>query len=80
MLVLTRKKGESIILGDDIEITVIDVEGDQIKLGITAPKYVDIHRKEIYMLIKNENELAAKRNVSIIDFQKFLQKKNNRDT
>ena len=48
MLVLTRKAGESIIIGDGIEITVIETKGDQIKLGIKAPKEVDIHRKEIY--------------------------------
>lgn len=48
MLVLTRKAGESIVIGDNIEITVIETKGDQIKLGIKAPKDIDIHRKEIY--------------------------------
>ncbi len=52
MLVLTRKAGESIIIGDNIEITVIETKGDQIKLGIKAPKDVDIHRKEIYETIE----------------------------
>ncbi|WP_203363289.1 carbon storage regulator CsrA [Bacillus sp. REN10] len=59
MLVLTRKTGEAIQIGDDIEITVISVKGDQIKLGINAPKHVDIHRKEVYLAIQEENESAS---------------------
>jgi carbon storage regulator len=60
MLVLTRKTGEAIQIGDDIEITVLSVKGDQIKLGINAPKNVEIHRKEIYVSIQEENEQASK--------------------
>jgi carbon storage regulator len=60
MLVLTRKTGEVIQIGDDIEITVLSVKGDQIKLGINAPKNVEIHRKEIYVSIQEENEQASK--------------------
>ena len=60
MLVLTRKTGESIQIGDDIELTVISVKGDQVKLGINAPKNVDIHRKEIYLSIQEENTEASK--------------------
>lgn len=59
MLALTRKVGESIVIGDNIEITVIQVTGDQIKLGIDAPRSVSIHRKEIYLQIQNENKAAA---------------------
>ena len=59
MLVLTRKAGESIIIGDGIEITVIETKGDQIKLGIKAPKEVDIHRKEIYESIQQANKQAV---------------------
>ncbi|OCA89024.1 carbon storage regulator CsrA [Pseudobacillus wudalianchiensis] len=59
MLVLTRKTGEAIQIGDDIEITVVSVKGDQIKLGINAPKNVDIHRKEVYLAIQEENEKAS---------------------
>lgn len=59
MLVLTRKKNQSIQIGDDIEITVLGIEGDQIKLGINAPKSVDIYRKEIYVDIKEQNNAAA---------------------
>jgi carbon storage regulator len=59
MLVLTRKQNESIQIGDDIEIKVLDMDGDQIKLGIAAPKSVEIHRKEIYLDIKRQNNEAA---------------------
>jgi len=60
MLVLTRKINESIMLGDDIEITVLEVKGEQIKLGISAPKEISIYRKEVYLTIKEENAKAAK--------------------
>lgn len=60
MLVLTRKLGESIRIGDDIEILVVSVKGDQIKLGINAPKNIEIHRKEVYLEIQKENENASK--------------------
>ncbi len=56
MLVLTRKLNETIKIGDEIEVTVLAVNGDQVKLGIQAPKSVDIHRQEIYEEIRNENK------------------------
>ncbi|MGD7023341.1 carbon storage regulator CsrA [Rossellomorea vietnamensis] len=59
MLVLTRKTGEAIKIGDDIEITVLSIKGDQIKLGIEAPKNIDIHRKEIYLSTQDENVEAS---------------------
>ncbi|KWX73792.1 carbon storage regulator [Paenibacillus riograndensis] len=59
MLVLTRKKGESIVIQNDIVITVLSVEGDVIKLGISAPKEVDIYRKEIFEAIQKNNQNAA---------------------
>jgi len=59
MLVLSRKQNEAIQINDDIEIIVLAIEGDQIKLGINAPKSVDIHRKEVYADIQKENNLAA---------------------
>lgn len=62
MLVLSRKTGESIMLGDDIEIVVLSVDKDTVKLGITAPKSVGIYRKEIYLDIKESN-LEASRSV-----------------
>jgi carbon storage regulator len=60
MLVLTRKTNESIIIGDAIEITVVAVEGDQVKLGITAPRQVPVHRREVYDQIKQANEEAVR--------------------
>ncbi len=58
MLVLARKINESIMIGDDIEVVVIDIKGDQVKLGIRAPKKVTVHRKEIYEEIQQENIAA----------------------
>lgn len=59
MLVLTRKLKEAIQIGDDIEITVLAIQGDQVKLGINAPKSIDIHRKEVYLAIQAENNAAS---------------------
>ncbi|MGY0693532.1 carbon storage regulator CsrA [Virgibacillus sp. FSP13] len=59
MLVLTRKRNEAIQIGDDIEINVLEIDGDQIKLGIAAPKSVEIHRKEVYLDIQKQNDEAA---------------------
>ena len=60
MLALTRKKGESIIIGDDIEVLVIGIQGEQVKLGIVAPRSVSVHRKEIFEQIQMENMEAVK--------------------
>ncbi|WP_430488968.1 carbon storage regulator CsrA [Rossellomorea marisflavi] len=60
MLVLTRKTGESIQIADNIEIKVVSIQGDQIKLGIDAPKHIDIHRKEVYLSIQEQNTEASK--------------------
>lgn len=59
MLVLARKVNESIMIGDDVELIVIDIKGDQVKLGIKAPKKVTVHRKEIYDEIQQENIAAV---------------------
>lgn len=58
MLVLARRLNESIMIGDEIEVVVIDIKGDQVKLGIRAPKRVTVHRKEIYEEIRKENIAA----------------------
>lgn len=58
MLALTRKKGDSIMISDNIEIIILEVQGDQVKLGINAPRSVTIHRKEIYEQIQQENKTA----------------------
>ena len=60
MLILTRKLGESITIGDEIKITVVDFQGKQIKLGIIAPKHIKVHREEIFEKIQEENKKAAK--------------------
>jgi carbon storage regulator len=59
MLALSRKVNESIMIGNDIEITVLEVKGDQIKIGISAPKSIPIYRKEIYLQIQESNKEAA---------------------
>lgn len=59
MLVLTRKLGESVTIGDDIKISVIDIKGRQVRLGIEAPKNMTIHREEVYAKIQEENQRAA---------------------
>lgn len=59
MLALSRKAGESIVIGNDIEITVLEVKGDQVKIGINAPKSIPVYRKEIYLQIKESNKEAA---------------------
>ncbi|GGB55342.1 carbon storage regulator CsrA [Virgibacillus dakarensis] len=59
MLVLTRKKNEAIQIGESIEVKVLEIDGDQVKLGIHAPKSVDIHRSEIYLDIQRQNNEAA---------------------
>ena len=59
MLALARKVNESIMIGNDIEITVLEIKGDQIKLGVKAPKSVPIYRKELYVQIQEENKQAG---------------------
>jgi len=70
MLALSRKKDEAIVINNDIEITVIEVKGDQVKLGISAPKSVPIYRKEVYIQIQEANKEAS--NISAIDALKNL--------
>ena len=56
MLVLSRQKDESIMIGDEVEITIVDVRGDKVRLGINAPRNIAVHRKEIYLAIQKEKE------------------------
>jgi len=62
MLALTRKPGESIMIGDDVKITILERQGNEIKLGISAPKHVAVHREEIYNKIKTELSKGKKGN------------------
>ncbi|MDQ0482220.1 carbon storage regulator CsrA [Guptibacillus hwajinpoensis] len=71
MLVLGRKKGESIVINDEIELKIISVEGDTVKIGVEAPKNIAIHRKEIYEAIQSENKLAAMQEFSLDDLKAF---------
>ncbi len=65
MLALARKVNESIMLGNDIEITLLEIKGDQVKIGISAPKSVPIYRKEIYLQIQEENRQAAGQEIDV---------------
>jgi carbon storage regulator len=60
MLVLSRQRDESIIIGDNIVVTIVDVRGDKVRLGIEAPREVSVHRREVYEAIQRENQQAAK--------------------
>jgi len=73
MLVLTRKKNESIMINDDVEITVIEVQNDQVRLGIRAPKNVPVYRKEVYLEIIEQNKKAAETNdISLEELKKNI--------
>ena len=65
MLVLSRQRDQTIMIGDEIEITVVDIRGDKVRLGITAPTRIAVHRKEVYEAIRRENEEAARLNRSL---------------
>ncbi len=72
MLALSRKTGESIVIGNDVEITVLEIRGDQVKVGINAPKSVPIYRKEIYIQIQEANKEAVKETLNPADLAKLL--------
>ena len=72
MLVLTRKSGEAINVGDEITVTVLEVRGNQVRLGIQAPLNVIIHRKELYDKIKTENIMSSE--LSVDDFKKIRER------
>ena len=65
MLVLSQQRDETIMIGDEIEITVVDIRGDKVRLGINAPRTIQVHRKEVYDAIQQENAEAA--NVQLDD-------------
>ncbi|MDX2471884.1 MAG: carbon storage regulator CsrA [SAR324 cluster bacterium] len=76
MLILTRKLGESITIGDDIKIQVLEIKGKQVRLGIQAPKKYTIHREEIYQRIQDENKLAAEQSpLSLKSFSEIWKKR-----
>nr|MBQ8253052.1 carbon storage regulator CsrA [Lachnospiraceae bacterium] len=70
MLALTRKKGEALVINNNVEITILEVKGDQVKIGIAAPKEVPVYRKEVYIQIQEANKEAMQ--VSGLDALKDL--------
>lgn len=72
MLALSRKQGEAVVIGSDVEITVLEIKGEQVKLGIVAPKSVPIYRKELYVQMKEANQEAIKQANAIEELQKLL--------
>ncbi|MFW6344400.1 MAG: carbon storage regulator CsrA [Sediminispirochaetaceae bacterium] len=81
MLILSRKIDESIVISDNIEVSIVDIKGDQVKLGISAPKDVKVYRQEVFTAIQNENKAAAQAGIQLpeIDFLEKIhdEKKNN---
>jgi carbon storage regulator len=65
MLVLTRKIGEKVMIGDDVSVTILGLFGNHVRLGINAPKSVDIHREEIYVKIQDENQPGSNEKVAV---------------
>lgn len=66
MLIITRKKGESLMIGDDIEITISKIDDGSVKIGINAPKNISIVRKELYEEVENENKQATKIDIELL--------------
>jgi carbon storage regulator len=74
MLVLTRKKSESIMIGDNIELVIVAIEGDLVRIGIKAPKEVEIFRKEVYRSIQLANREASENLLTMDEISKYLKK------
>ena len=72
MLALSRKKNEALIINNNVEVTILEVKGDQVKIGVTAPKSVAIFRKEIYLQIQEENKKAAENQVDRDTIEKLF--------
>ncbi len=73
MLVLTRRLNQSIKIGDDVEIIVIEVRGDQVRLGVSAPRNVSVHRKEVYLQIQQENQAASQASADEVSLDALTQ-------
>jgi carbon storage regulator len=80
MLVLSRQRDESIMIGDDVEITIVDVRGDKVRLGITAPKEIPVHRREIYDAIQREKAQKAEGASPTADSKDQAESTENKET
>ncbi len=79
MLILTRKLNESIIIGDQIEVSIVDIRGDQVKLGIKAPRNIKVYRQEVYRAIQKENIEAVKSKPELISLENLLDKGSDKE-
>jgi len=79
MLILSRKTHESIMIGDQIEVSVVDIKGDQVKLGIEAPRNVKVFRQEVYQAIQLENRAAAKTGTDLPKIESMIKPRKSRD-
>jgi len=72
MLALSRKKNEALVINNNIEVTILEIKGDQVKIGITAPKEIPVYRKEVYLQIQEENKesMSADSLAALADFLK----------
>ncbi len=75
MLALARKINESIMIGSDIEVTLLEIKGDQVKIGICAPKSIPVYRKEIYLQIQEENKKAVQTEVDMASLKDVFERK-----
>jgi carbon storage regulator len=73
MLVLTRKENESIMIGDNVEVKVLEVKENQVRIGVVAPREITVHRMEVYLAIQRENIEAAKAQAKAEDLDKLIQ-------
>lgn len=74
MLVLSRKTGESIMVGDGVEVTVLSVEGETVRIGITAPRHISVFRKEVYLAIRQSNQEAAQSEIDAQQLKQWIKK------
>lgn len=72
MLALSRKTNESIMIGNDVELVVLEIKGDQVKIGINAPKSIPVYRKEVYLQIQESNKEASQSNATQEDIKKLF--------